>query len=172
MTKHDLPFFPEFFDRYINLAADADLIDALSLFDEKWLAKDIQKMKALGDAVYAEGKWTAKDILQHIVDTERIMAYRALRMSRGDTTPLPGFEEDDFAKNTTASTRTIEDLIEEFASVRQSTIFLFKNMTDAMLLHVGTASNKQITPLALGLTIVGHPIHHLKVLEERYFGLL
>ncbi len=172
MTKHDLPFLPEFFDRYINLAADADLIDALSLFDEKWLAKDIQKMKALGDAVYAEGKWTTKDILQHIVDTERIMAYRALRMSRGDTTPLPGFEEDDFAKNTTASTRTIENLIEEFASVRQSTIFLFKNMTDAMLLQVGTASTKQITPLALGLTIIGHPIHHLKVLEERYFGLL
>jgi DinB superfamily len=172
MTKHDLPFLPEFFDRYINLAGDTDLIAQLSLFDEKWLAKDLQKMKALGDTVYAEGKWTMKDILQHIIDTERIMAYRALRISRGDTTALPGFEENDFAKNTTAASRSFEDLIAEFAVVRQSTILLFQNMTPTMQLNIGTASAKPITPLALGLTLVGHPIHHLKVVEERYFVLL
>ena len=171
MTKQDLPFLPEFFDHYINQTEDLDLDTLLHKYDAAWLRTFAEKLENLGDKVYAKGKWTARDILQHIVDTERIMAYRALRISRNDKTPLPGFEENDFAQNTLAHTRTIADLIAEFDAVRQSSILLFKHMNLEMVTRVGTGSGKPITPLAIGFVLVGHPIHHIKVLEERYFGL-
>jgi hypothetical protein len=173
MKKSDLQNLPPFFDRYILLANDEDIVTALensaALFEDETIK---QKLTALGDQVYAEGKWTAKDIVQHIIDTERIMAYRALRISRNDKTPLPGFDEESFAQHTTVATRTLADLLAEFRLVRQSSVALFKNMTNEMLQREGIGSNQPITALALGFVLVGHPVHHLNVLQERYFGLL
>ncbi|TAF93771.1 MAG: DinB family protein [Cytophagia bacterium] len=173
MKKSDLPNLPPFFDRYILLANDEDVVTALEnsagLFENEAVK---QKLIALGDQVYAEGKWTAKDIVQHIIDTERIMAYRALRISRNDKTPLPGFDEEFFAQHTTAATRTLPELLAEFKLVRQSSVLLFESMSSEMLQREGISSNQPITALALGFVLVGHPIHHLNVLQERYFGLL
>jgi DinB superfamily len=173
MKKTDIQKLPQFFDRYINLANDEDVVAALEasadLFEDEATK---QKLLALGQQVYAEGKWTVNDILQHLIDTERIMSYRALRIGRNDKTPLPGFEEELFAANTVANSRTLDDLLEEFKLVRQSSVALFKSLTPAMLQREGIASHQPITALALGFVLVGHPIHHLRVLRERYFPLI
>ena len=117
MRRTDINPLPEFFDRYINLADDAELSDNLqiSLQEIKFFAPDI--LKNLGDKVYAEGKWTAKDILQHLIDTERIFCYRALCFARADTTQLPSFDEVNYAANAKASGRTFEDLLTELETI-------------------------------------------------------
>ncbi|MEO7977248.1 DinB family protein [Flavobacterium sp.] len=117
---------------------------------------------------YTEGKWTIKDIVLHMIDTERIFAYRALRISRGDKTPLPGFEENDYVPFAFANNRSVESLLEEFENVRKATISFFENLNDEQLLFLGTASNTTISVRAIGFIITGHQNHHLKVIEQRY----
>lgn len=117
---------------------------------------------------YAEGKWTVKDIIQHIIDTERIFAYRALRVARNDKTALPGFEENDYALTGNANARTLESLLAEYKAVRQATIALFNSFSDEMLKHIGTASNSPISARAIGFIIIGHETHHCNVIKERY----
>lgn len=173
MKRSDIRHMPQFFDRYILLVDDIDVIDGLeqtaSLFETPSVK---QVLIALGDQVYAPGKWTAKDILQHLIDNERIMSYRAMRFARNDKTALPGYDEDLFGANTTASQRSIDDLLDEFAVVRRSTIALFKSFNDEMFHREGISFNQHISPLALGFVLIGHPIHHLRVLRERYFPLV
>jgi hypothetical protein len=172
MKRSDIQLLPEYFDRYINLADDIELIDALqnSLDDLEKLPVD--KWNALGDRVYAPGKWTIKDIVQHITDTERIFSYRALRFARNDSTKLPGFEENDFAREANAAQRSLTDLIDELKIVRQSTIAMFSSFTDKMLQQKGPTFKADISVLGVGFTAVGHQLHHFKVLEERYYPLL
>ena len=117
---------------------------------------------------YAEGKWTIKDILLHLIDAERIFAYRALRIGRGDKTPLAGFEENDYVPNAMANNRTLESLSIEFQFVRNSTLCLFKNFSINQLAYLGTSSDNPISVRAIGFIISGHQNHHLKKIEERY----
>jgi uncharacterized damage-inducible protein DinB len=117
---------------------------------------------------YAEGKWTIKDIIQHIIDAERIFSYRALRIARNDQTPLAGFNENEYAENTNAHSRNWNDLVAEFKLVRQTTIMLFKSFSEEQLVRVGTASNHSISVRAIGFVILGHQLHHYKVIKERY----
>ncbi len=117
---------------------------------------------------YAVGKWTIKDIIQHIIDAERIFSYRALRISRNDQTPLPGFEENDYVENTNANSRNIQDLLKEFKVVRESTSILFKSFTSEQLNRLGVASNHPISVRAIGFVIIGHQQHHFKIIKERY----
>ncbi|MBB6463620.1 DinB family protein [Flammeovirga kamogawensis] len=172
MNKKELPFMPVFFDRYINLTDDNNVIDILSESISKLNSDFVEKLEQLGTDVYAANKWTVLDLMQHMIDTERILAYRALSFAREDKTPLPGFEEDDYAVNSMANHRELADLINEFQVVRMSSIALFKSFSDEMLLQVGTASGNEISVLALGFTIAGHQLHHMKIIEERYFPLL
>lgn len=172
MKRSEIQPMPRFFDRYINLAEDIDLFEGFVKYTPEQVFAPKEKLTALGDWVYAEGKWTVKDILQHVIDNERIMAYRALRFSRNDKTQLPGYDEAILAANTVASHRTVQDLLEEFTELRSSTITLFKNMDTAMLMRVGNANQTEITPLALGFVILGHPVHHMNIIRERYFPLL
>lgn len=172
MKRSDINPMPPFFDRYINLVEDIDIFEAFEKYSPLQVYSDIISLTDLGDKIYAPGKWTAKDILQHVIDNERIMAYRALRFSRNDKTELPGYEEELLAANTMANKRTISDLMEEFELVRKTTVLLFKNMTDEMKLYNGNANQTQISALALGFVILGHPIHHMRVIRERYFPLL
>ncbi|RAK02086.1 DinB family protein [Larkinella arboricola] len=171
MRKTAINPMPEFFDRYINLVDDVPLAEALAQSTEL-LEPVLPQLEALGDTVYAPGKWTVRDILQHCIDTERILAYRALRFARNDQTVLPGFDEELFARNTTAADRSLPDLLDEFSLVRATTVRLFKGFTDEMLRRNGTCFGRQISVLALGFVIAGHPIHHLNVLRERYFPLI
>lgn len=120
------------------------------------------------DYQYAEGKWTIKDILQHLIDCERIFNYRALRFARKDQTPLPGFDEDEFANFAEGSKRSIRDLLTELAIVRESTLCLFRTFSDEVLLRKGMASGNEMSVRALGFIIVGHQNHHQRIFEERY----
>lgn len=172
MKRSEIVPMPPFFDRYINLVEDIDLFDGFAKYTPEYVFAETEKLDALGERVYAEGKWTVKDILQHVIDNERIMSYRALRFSRNDKTQLPGYDEAILAANTVASGRTISDLLQEFSELRQSTITLFRNMDKTMLTRMGNANQTEISALALGFVILGHPLHHMKVIRDRYFPLL
>jgi len=172
MTKSEINPMPQFFDRYINQVEEESLMEGLENALQILKQIDIEKLKSIGDKVYAKGKWTVKDIIQHIIDNERIMAYRALRFSRNDKTELPGYDEELFGKNTTANSRTIENLIEELITVRVSTLFLFKSFDSKMILNQSICYGQTISALALGFVIVGHQKHHLNVIKEKYESLI
>lgn len=172
MKKSAINPMPPFFDRYINLVDDIDIFEGFRKYAPREIFSDTQKLEQLGDRIYAPGKWTIKDILQHVIDNERIMAYRALRFSRNDRTNLPGYDEAVLAANTIASRRTIPDLLEEFEQLRVSTISLFANMDNEMIFRLGVANQTEISPLALGFVILGHPLHHMNVIRERYYPLI
>ncbi|WP_456315431.1 DinB family protein [Pseudomonas shirazensis] len=156
------------FTTYIKEAGNVNLIEELeiSLHDFIRFVQNIPMDKF--DYRYAEGKWTIKDIIQHIIDCERIFAYRALRFSRADATPLASFEEDDYAKNTNATARSIQDLLTELSALRHSNVLFYKSLSEEQLQRIGTASNNPISVRALGFVIIGHQKHHQKVFEERY----
>lgn len=117
---------------------------------------------------YAEGKWTIKQIIQHLMDAERIFAYRALRFARKDQTPLSSFEENDYAEIAPAGQRTIMSLLTEFSAIRHSNILMFKAFWEEELLRIGVASGKEMSVRALGFVIIGHQNHHQRVFEQRY----
>jgi uncharacterized damage-inducible protein DinB len=137
-----------------NLKATTDLIHALP---EERLAFR-----------YAEGKWTVKEILAHVIDDERIYAYRALRFARNDGTELPGFEQDAYALHSGANGRSVESLLEEFAAVRRATIALFDGLDDEALARSGVADGNRVTVRALAYHIAGHELRHVNVIKERY----
>lgn len=120
------------------------------------------------DHSYADGKWSIKEVLHHVIDTERVFAYRALRIARGDKLNLPGFSQDDFVEKAASHNRNKNELISEFQSVRQATISLFESFTEDMLLEIGSASESPISTRALGYIIIGHEKHHANIISERY----
>lgn len=117
---------------------------------------------------YAEGKWTVKDIILHLIDAERIFAYRALRIARNDNTALPGFEENDYVVTANANNREYESLLAEYESVRNATISLFETFSSEDLLRLGTASNCSVSVRAIGYITLGHELHHKNIILERY----
>ena len=163
---------PQFFDRYINLADDADIIEALEKYSTIESLLDKDDLEKLGNKVYAEGKWTVKEIIQHMIDNERVQAYRALRIARNDKTPLPGYDENLFAANVQASVRDLGELLEEFAIVRRSNIMLFENFNEEVQQRTGLCNNVPISVLALGFVLVGHQIHHANIIREKYLPLI
>lgn len=122
------------------------------------------------DYRYAEGKWTIKDIIQHVIDAERVFAYRALRFARNDSTELPGYDENLFAAMVNANNRHLKDLLTELSAVRHATLLLFKSFTTEELLRKGIASGYTLSVRALGFCIIGHQNHHMKIFRERYLG--
>ena len=131
------------------------------------VATTIPKEKEL--YVYAEGKWTFKQLLVHVMDTERIFNYRALRFARNDSTELKGFDHDSYNENVEANSRNLQELLDEFKTVRTSSISLYKSFSEEVLLRKGSASGNIISVRAIGFLISGHQKHHLKIFEERYF---
>jgi len=117
---------------------------------------------------YAEGKWTIKQIILHLMDAERIFAYRALRFARNDQTALPGFDENLYAEIAPAENRTIMSLLTEFSAIRNANLLMFKAFSNDELLRIGTASNNQMSVRAFGFVIIGHQNHHQRIFEERY----
>jgi len=172
MVKSDIQKLPQYFDRYIALVPDLSLIECFDQFGSKLFSKESDQLNALDNKIYAPGKWTIKDILQHIIDTERIFAYRALRFARFDDTVLSGFNENEYAEKAFANQRSIEELLIEFDIVRKSTQVLFESFNPKCLHQNGQTFMGDISVLAIGYTVVGHGIHHLNVIKERYFPLL
>lgn len=172
MKRSEVNPMPEFFDRYINLVEDIDIIEALDKYNSIETLLNKKELEKIGDKVYAPGKWTIKEIVQHMIDNERVQAYRALRIARNDKTPLPGYDENLFAANVQPSSRGIDELLEEFAVVRRSNIILFENFNDEEQQRTGLCNNVIIPVLALGFVLVGHQLHHSKIIKERYYPLI
>jgi DinB superfamily len=159
---------PDYVKNYIKLTKDDNLIKALtknSKAFEKFLDK-IPRSKI--DFAYAEGKWTIREILQHIIDTERVFSYRAVSISRNDSTLLPGFEESLWAAHARAGSRKWKDLRNEFRALRESDEYLVRSFNEEQLLRAGKASGNDINVLAIGYNLAGHVEHHMKIITERY----
>ncbi|WP_445452365.1 DinB family protein [Flavobacterium sp. 25HG05S-40] len=161
--------FQGYFANYVNqVSNEYTLIEELEISVHR-LIKFVQNIPMdKFDYRYAEGKWTIKDIIQHLIDSERIFAYRALRFARNDATELPGFEENDYVDEAKANKRSIQQLLTELAVVRQATLSLFQSFSEEELLRIGVASHNPISVRALGFVIIGHQNHHQRVFEERY----
>ena len=168
MPRPDLNKVPGFYHRYVNFVKEEDVHaaienntnTAISLLEripeEKWSYR------------YAEGKWSIKEMIQHVIDADRIFSYRALCFARGEKISLPGFEENDYAEASDADRRTKKELISELATVRQSIQQLFRSFSEKQLVGAGTANGNPISVNAIGFIIPGHLEHHLNVLKERY----
>lgn len=157
-----------YYQTYIDSFGAGDLMEELEISLHEFIRFVQEVPLGKHDYRYAEGKWTLKDIMQHLIDAERIFSYRALRIAREDQTPLPGFEEDDYVISAKADGRHLKALLEEFAAVRHATLLQYRSFSDEDLKRIGTASNQQISVRALGFIIVGHVRHHQRVFAERY----
>ena len=157
-----------YFKRYINQVTGDDFLTVLENLAVSTPAMMEGWTPSQWEHRYAPGKWSAKEALMHMMDTERIFCYRALRIARNDLTPLLGFEQDDYVPYYAAEQRTAESLLDEFRAIRQATITLFRNFTDEMMDRIGTASGNPISVRALGFMIAGHELHHLQIFKEKY----
>ena len=166
--------FPEeseyapFYQGYISLVTETDIISALQdqiLEIEKSFAGISDERSAFS---YAEGKWSIKELLGHVIDGERVFSYRALRISRNDSTPLASFEENSYVANSNFSETNLADLREEFSLLRKSNVLMFKNFSAEAWSRIGKASDAEISARALAYIMVGHARHHLNILKEKY----
>jgi uncharacterized damage-inducible protein DinB len=168
MTRPDLESIPTFYKRYVEHVKEMDLIEALKFSSVETLEMMRSIPESQGGHRYAEGKWSIKEVLNHMMDVERIMSYRALRFARNDKTDLPGFEENDYATEANAHSRTIIQLADETKRLRATTIDLFTSFTADMLIREGTANKNKLSVLTIGYVISGHESHHRQIMKERY----
>lgn len=159
--------YPLFYKGYIDTVGDDVLLELEQQRESlpKFLSTISEEKSSYA---YAEGKWTIKEVLGHILDTERIMSYRALRFARQDTSPLPGFDENNYVKNAHFADRTLQSLVDEFITLRKSTLFLIKSFREEDLNRSGISNDKPISVRALIYIIAGHVNHHQQILKERY----
>jgi hypothetical protein len=170
MTRPDFNTLPEFHKRYVEHVKDYDLLEAMKISSKETLALVRSIPEEKGEHRYATGKWSIKELLCHMMDTERILAYRALRFARNDKTNLAGFEENDYAPEANAENRNIKQIAGEMERLRITTIDLFVNFTPEMLKRKGLANNLELSVLNLGYIISGHESHHRTILKERYLS--
>jgi len=160
------------FKKYIDVVPDGEPATILESQRKDWQRLLAPLGEEAGNFRYAPGKWTIKEVLGHVIDAERIFSYRLLRIARGDKTPLPGFEQDDYIKTANSSARRLTDLREEFEVVRRSSLALVSSLVDDDLKRTGTASNNPISARALVFIIAGHDRHHWQILREKYLPSL
>ena len=168
MKKSDIKPIPEYFERYINTVDDIDLPQAFIQSIQQLETLDKSLLASLTDTRYAAGKWTVKEIFQHVIDWERILTQRTLLFARCEGATSSDIDENLLAENMNAERRTIEDLIEELKITRLSTKAMFDSFDDETLLKTGMNWKYEMSVLAMGYTIIGHQKHHLKIIEEKY----
>jgi hypothetical protein len=162
--------YDAYFDRYIRLVPKGDIIGQLEQQIVE-TARLLDRVPEEGGSVrYAPSKWTLTEVVGHVVDTERVFAYRALRFSRNDRTLLPGFEQDDFVAHGAFETRTLAGVTAEFAAVRAATVALFTGLTPEQLQRRGVANDVEMSVRAIPYVLAGHELHHLAIIRERYLG--
>jgi len=164
--------YAPYYERYISLVSNTEGEDILETLDQQrrqtmllLCARDDED----GDFRYAPDKWSAKEVLGHVCDTERIFAYRALRIARADATPIEGFEQDDYVRSGPFAQRPLADLVEDFIAVRRATLSLLRNLDEAAWSRRGIANKNEVSVRALAYIIAGHELHHRRILEEKYF---
>jgi hypothetical protein len=162
--------YPPYYGRYIDLVPDGDLLEMLAAQNRETMSILGPLTDSQGDFAYAPGKWTLKEVIGHLSDGERVFSYRALRFARGDGTPLPGFEQDDWVPESGAARRTLADLATEYADVRRATLDLFRHLPPGTGLRKGVANEQEINVRSLAWIIAGHERHHLKIIREKYLS--
>jgi hypothetical protein len=161
--------YAPYYERYISLVPPTDILATLDSQRREMLLLLSGRDEADGDFRYAPEKWSAKEVLGHLCDTERIFAYRALRFSRGDSKPIEGFEQDDYVRNGPFAKRPLAELIEDYIAIRRATLTLFRNLDDVAWMRRGPANKNEVSVRALAYMTAGHELHHRKILEEKYF---
>jgi DinB family protein len=172
MTKTSRPAANEYappYAQYISLVPGDDVLSVLGSQLPQITAMFSGRSERDGNFRYAPDKWSVKEVVGHLADTERIMAYRALCIARGDQTPIPGFEQDDYVRGARFSPRKLDDLVAEFTDVRMATLAFFRSLDAEAWGARGVANKNEVTVRALAFIIAGHVLHHRRVLEERYF---
>lgn len=164
--------YPEYYKPYVDLVPEGDLLILL----KNNLVKTIELFESLteenGQFRYAENKWSIKEVLGHMADTERIMSYRLLRVGRGDQTALAGFNENDYVKGSKINKLPIKNILEDFIATRKATLTLIQNMPEETWSNIGFANNAEVTARAIGYIIAGHALHHCNIITERYLPIL
>ncbi|MEH6905836.1 DinB family protein [Neobacillus drentensis] len=164
--------YPEYYKPYVNLVPEGDLFTLL----KETLVKTIELFESLSeDDVlfrYAENKWSIKEVLGHMADTERIMSYRLLRVGRGDQTALAGFDENDYVQGSQVNILPIKNILEDFIATRKATLTLIQNLPDEAWANIGFANNTEVTARAIAYIIAGHALHHFNIITEKYLPLL
>jgi hypothetical protein len=168
-TRPESNEYAPYYDKYVSLVPDGDILVTLEQQSPETVAL-LSRPEANGDFRYAPGKWSMKESLGHVIDAERVFSYRAMRISRNDKTPLAGFEQDDYVKYGPFAHCTLASLVEEFASVRKATLFLFRALDETAWTRRGLASEKEVTVRALAYMIAGHELHHRKIFQEKYLS--
>ena len=168
MPKPSPATYPVYFKKYVDLVPDEDLLTGFQ--NQAAVIKELLDSITEEKSMYAydTGKWTLKELLQHMIDTERIFNYRALAIARKETASLPGFDENTYAANSNANERTWQNLVDEFLVVRSSTEMLYESFTDEALAASGLSNNNQVSVISLGFITLGHFYHHKNVIQERY----
>ena len=169
ITRPQAGEYAPYYDRYVSMVKGNDILGTLEAQRRQTLLLLSGREDAEGDFRYAADKWSAKDVLGHVCDTERIFAYRALRISRGDRTQIEGFEQDDYVRNGPFGQRPLAELIDDYIAVRRSTLTLLRNLDESAWLRCGIANKNEVSVRALAYIIAGHELHHRRILEEKYF---
>jgi hypothetical protein len=164
----NLETIPHFYKNYVKLVEESDILQALRISGHRTqeLIHVIKPGKA--DFRYADGKWSVREVLCHMIDAERIFAYRALRFARNDKTNLPGFEENDYAPEANAANRSLDKIADEMIHLRAANMDMFEGFSQEMLTRKGKANNNELSVAALGFIMAGHEMHHVNILKERY----
>lgn len=161
--------YPPYAEQYVSLITGTDVLRTLDAQLKQTTTLFSGRSERDGEFRYAPDKWTVKEVVGHIADSERIFAYRALRIARGDQTPLAGFEQDDYVRGARFNSRRLASLVEEFANVRLASLDLFCSLEEEAWLRRGVANQSEVTVCGLAYIIAGHELHHRRILEERYF---
>lgn len=172
MLRSQLSPMPEYFDRYIMKTDDVELLEAIRISIAELDMAPVGKWTALGDRAYAPGKWSVKEILQHLIDTERIFCYRALAFARKESVRLPSYSEDEYGAASDANRRSAEDLVAELRTLHHSTLQLFSSFTPEMLARSGMGFKGPYTVASVGFILPGHQRWHFGIINERYMPLL
>ena len=169
ITKPDSGEYAAYYEKYVSLVTAKDILSALEAQRLQTMQLFAARSERDGNFRYAADKWSVKEVLGHVNDTERIFVYRALRIARADQTPLPGFEQDDYVRAGGFSERTLAGLAEEFGHVRNATISFFRALPKEAWTRRGVANKNEISVRAIAFIVAGHELHHRRILEENYF---
>ena len=162
--------YSPYYERYISLVQGEDILSTLDQQRRQTMLLLSGRDDADGEFRYAPGKWSAKELLGHVCDTERVFAYRALRISRADATPMEGFEQDDYVRNGPFANHPLADVVEDFIAVRRATLSLLRNLDEAAWMRRGFANKNEVSVRGLAYIIAGHELHHRRILEQKYFA--
>ena len=162
--------YAPYYEKYVSLVPEGDVVTTLSRQLDDTLSFLRGLTEAQGNSRYAPGKWSIKELVGHIIDTERIVAHRAFRFARNDQTPLPGFEQDDYVRVGNFDNRRLSDLADEFEQVRRATLSLLRSLDDDAWLRRGAANETEVSVRALAYILAGHETHHMQIVRERYLG--